>query len=49
MEDITINYYNKNAKEYIDLTRDTATQTREMRFIEYLEKGAYINEHEVKR
>ena len=42
MEDVTIKYYNKNAKEYIDLTRDTAKETRELKFIKYLKKDSYI-------
>lgn len=42
MEDVTINYYNKNAQEYIDLTRDTAKETRELKFIKYFAKDSYI-------
>ena len=42
MEDVTINYSNKNAQEYIDLTRDTAKETRELKFIKYFAKDSYI-------
>ena len=40
MQDVTIDYYNKNAREYINLTRDTAKETRELKFIKYLEKDS---------
>lgn len=38
----TIDYYNKNAKQYIELTREVSSEDREEMLLKYLQPGAYI-------
>ncbi len=42
MKNQTIDYYNKNAREYINLTREVSSENRQQMLLKYLHPSAYI-------